>query len=73
MQPENYLVVSNKDPLIVNDFNEIIAAIEGSFFNMRYLAIETDFDDDTQRKRYRDNIVYLKRLYERGERIALND
>jgi hypothetical protein len=70
---DNYLVVSNKDPMMIESFEQVIAEIEGSLFNMRFLSSETNFDDPDQKKRFKDNVVHLKRFYERAERLALNE
>ena len=70
---DNYLVVSNKDPIMIGSFEQVIAEIEGSLFNMRFLSTETNFDDPEQKKRFKDNVVHLKRFYERAERLALNE
>lgn len=72
MEP-NYIVTSPKDPLDVKTFEEAVAEIESSLFNLRYLTAETDFDNEQGKTRFRDNIVSLKRFYERAERIALNE
>jgi hypothetical protein len=66
------MVISNKDPMAIESFEEVIAEIEKSLLNMRILALNTDFDVAEQRDNYHNNIVYLKRFYERAERLALN-
>lgn len=70
---QDHLVVSERDPMTLATFEETIAEIEAGLFNLRFLASETNFDDPAQRQRYRDNIVQLKRFYERAERMALNE
>ena len=67
------LVVSAKDPLDINNFDVAIAEIEASLYNLRFLAVETNFGDAAQRDRFRNNIIFLKRFYERAERIALDE
>ena len=73
MSGAQHLVVSNIDPLTIDNFDRAVAEIEASLFNMRFLAVETNFDDPAQRQRFRDNVVQLKRFYERAERLALDD
>ena len=67
-----YLVVSEKDPLSINSLDEVLEEIETSLYKLRILSSQTDFDDESQRQCYRDNIEKLKRFYERAERIALD-
>lgn len=71
---ENFLnIVSQKDPLLLNNFSDIISEIEHSLSKLRSLAINTDFSKITQRQNYYFNINHLKHFYERAERILIND
>lgn len=65
-------VVSPKDPSTLNTFAEVIAQIEMSLSNLKILATETNFDVPEERENYYNNITFLKRFYERAERIALD-
>ena len=67
------VVVSDKDPMTINVFSDVISEIERSLSNLRVLALNTNFSRTTERQNYYDNITHLKRFYERGERILLND
>lgn len=66
-------VISNRDPMMITSFDEVVAEIERSLYNLRLLALETDFDTPGQRQNYSDNIDYLKRFYERAERMVLDN
>lgn len=64
------IVISNKDPLGLETFDNVIAEIEASLFNLRVLSLDTDFDNVEARQNFANNISYLKRFYERAERIV---
>lgn len=66
-------VISVKDPMLIVTFEQVIAEIECSLSNLRYLALSTDFSKSEQRQCYHDNVSYLKRFYERAERIVTDD
>jgi hypothetical protein len=73
MTQQNRRVISNRDPMMITSFDGVVAEIERSLYNLRLLALETDFDDAEQRQNYSDNIDYLKRFYERAERMVLDN
>lgn len=66
-------VVSQTDPSTLNTFAEVIAQIEISLSNLKILASETDFSVPDHRENYYNNITFLKRFYERAERLALDE
>lgn len=68
----NGIVISNKDPVGLTNFSDIIFEIETSFSNLRQLALKTNFSILEQRQNYYDNITQLKRFYENAERVLLN-
>jgi hypothetical protein len=70
---QGQMVISNRDPMMINSFEEVIAEIEKSLLNMRILALNTDFDVKEQRDNYYNNITYLKRFYERAERLVVDN
>lgn len=70
--PKTEIVVSQKDPSTLQTFVEVIAEIEMSLSNLKILATVTNFDNADEREIYHVNIAYLKRFYERAERIALS-
>ena len=63
-------VISNKDPMTLNSFDEIVAEIECSLFNLKFLALTTNFSNVVEHKNYYDNVSYLKRFYERADSIG---
>lgn len=64
-------VISSKDPMTIDTFDEVIAEIESSLSNLRLLALKTNFDNIEERQNYFDNVSYLKRFYERAESIVV--
>jgi hypothetical protein len=62
--------VSSKDPLSLVTFDETIIEIEASLARLKQLAEQTNFSNVAERQYYQDNVNYLKRFYERAERIA---
>lgn len=74
MPQENppYMVISSRDPMSIATFVEVIAEINFSLVKLRELANSTNFDNESERKRYHDNVSHLKCFYERAERIALD-
>ena len=62
-------VISEKDPLLLNTFNDVISEIESSLFNLKHLAVETEFSNAGQRQNYNNNVALLKCFYERAESI----
>ena len=68
---ENYIVISNRDPWTLETFDEVISCIVVSLYNLKYLAGQTDFSVFEQRKRFRDNLEYIRRFYERAERLSI--
>ena len=66
-------VVSIKDPMSLNTLDEVVAEIKISLLNLKDLAKTIDFSITEQREKYYNNFTFLKRFYERAERIVLDE
>ena len=66
-----------QDHIVVDEergesFEETVAKINASLFKLRELCYSENLDDPKGRKRYRDNVVALKGVYEQTERGLLD-
>ena len=70
---DSYIVISSRDPWTLQSFEEVISCIEVSLYNLKFLSVNTDFSIPEQRKRFRDNLEYIRRFYERAEKMAIEN
>ena len=62
--------ITNKDPMTFVSFEAVVEEIKQCLAKLKILALKTDFSVPEQRQNYFDNVAFLKRFYERAERLV---